>query len=400
MELFNEIAAAFQCPGKYMGEQPYGSGHINDTYKAFFDEGGREVHYIRQRINHQNFKDIPALMSNIGRVTRHQRARFEADGMKGLDRRVLTLVPTVDGQDFYQDAEGNYWRTYVFVENTVGIDVVENPGQAFEAAKAFGEFQCQLADLPGRLHETIPNFHHTRWRYDALMEAVEADPFNRAAGVKTDIEFALAREGIVDSILDLLATGELPERVTHNDTKLNNVLIDTVTGKGMCVIDLDTVMPGTVLYDFGDMVRSTTTQAAEDEPDLSKVRMDIDYFEALVDGYLKKAAGFLTSKEKELLPMTGKLVTFNIGLRFLTDFLQGDTYFKTHREGQNIDRCRKQFKMIQSMEDQMDAMQKIVEEYSEGFGYRRRRLHRQPYRRIFPGKGRGARARQPAQRLP
>ncbi|MEN7973389.1 MAG: aminoglycoside phosphotransferase family protein [Verrucomicrobiota bacterium] len=361
MKQFNKVAAAFQCPGKYVGEEPYGSGHINDTFKVVYEEDGREVHYIHQRVNHNIFKDVPALMDNIGRVTRHQRAKFEAAGASELDRRVLTLIPTIDGKDYYQDDEGDYWRTYVFVEGAVGIDVVENTGQAFEASKAFGEFQCQLSDLPGRLHDTIPNFHHTRSRYDTLLEAIEADAFNRAADVKAEIEFATAREGIVDTVLDLLASGELPERVTHNDTKLNNVLIDTITGKGMCVIDLDTVMPGTVLYDFGDMVRTTTTTAAEDEPDTSKIRMDIDYFEALVNGYLETASGFLVPKEKELLPFAGKLITFNIGLRFLTDYLQGDTYFKTHREGQNIDRCRKQFKMIQSMEEQMEAMHKIVE---------------------------------------
>jgi hypothetical protein len=361
MKRFNEVAAAFQCPGNYLGEEPYGSGHINDTFRAVYDEGGREVHYIHQRVNHNIFKDVPSLMENIGRVTRHQRAKFEAAGAGELDRRVLTLVPAKDGQDFYRDRQGNFWRSYVFIENAVGIDVVKNTHQAFEAAKAFGEFQCQLADMPGRLHETIPNFHHTRSRYDTLMQAIAADPFNRAAGVKADIGFAMEREGLVDTVLDLLASGELPERVTHNDTKLNNVLIDSATGKGMCVIDLDTVMPGSVLYDFGDMVRSTTTNAAEDEPDISKIRMDIDYFEALVNGYLETASGFLAPKEKELLPMSGKLITFEIGLRFLTDYLQGDTYFKTHREGQNIDRCRKQFTMVRSMEKQMDAMQKIVE---------------------------------------
>ena len=360
MKQFNEIAAAFQCSGKYLGEEPYGSGHINDTFKVVYDEGGREVHYIHQRVNHNIFKDVPGLMDNIGRVTRHQRAKFDAAGAGEIDRRVLTLVPTVDGQDYFQDGEGDYWRTYVFIEDAVGIDVVENTGQAFEAAKAFGEFQCQLADLPGRLHETIPNFHHTRSRHDTLMEAIEADAFNRAADVKAEIEFVLAREGMVDTVLDLLDSGELPERVTHNDTKLNNVLIDSATGMGMCVIDLDTVMPGTVLYDFGDMVRTTTTQVKEDEPDLSRIWMDIDYFEALVNGYLETASGFLVPKELELLPFAGKLITFNIGLRFLTDYLQGDTYFKTHRPGQNIDRCRKQFKMIQSMEEQMDAMQRIV----------------------------------------
>ena len=360
MKNLNEIVAAFQCLGKFLEAKPYGSGHINDTYRAVFDNNGTEEHYILQRVNHHIFKDVPGLMDNIGRVVRHQRAKFEADGADELERRVLTLVPTADGQDFFQDLEGNFWRTYLFIEDAVGIDVVENTQQAFEAAKAFGEFQCQLADLPGRLHETIPNFHHTRSRYDTLMEAIEADPFNRAANVKADIEFAVAREELVDSVLDLLASGELPERVTHNDTKLNNVLIDTASGKGMCVIDLDTVMPGSVLYDFGDMVRSTTTDAAEDEPDPAKIRMDIGYFEALVNGYLETASGFLTPKEKEMLPMSGNLITFEIGLRFLTDYLQGDTYFKTHREGQNIDRCRKQFKMVQSMEEQMDAMQKIV----------------------------------------
>ena len=360
MEKFNEIAAAFQCPGKYVGEESYGSGHINDTYKVYFDEGDRRVHYIHQRVNHNIFKQVPELMDNIGRVVRHQRKKFEEAGARDIERRVLTLIPTVDGKDYYQDAQDDFWRTYVFLEDSVGIDVVENTAQAFETAKAFGEFQCQLADLPGRLHDTIPNFHHTRSRYDTLMAAVAADPFNRAANVKPEIEFAMAREGLTDVVLDLLASGELPERVTHNDTKLNNVLLDTATNKAMCVIDLDTVMPGSVLYDFGDMVRTTTTTAPEDERDLASVSMDIDYFKALVKGYLKTASGFLVPKEKELLPMSGALITFEIGLRFLTDYLAGDPYFKPHRAGQNIDRCRKQFKMVRSMEEQMDAMQRIV----------------------------------------
>ena len=362
MEQFNELAAAFQCPGKYRGEESYGSGHINDTYKAYYDDNGCRVRYIRQRVNHNIFKEVPALMDNIGQVVRHQRKKFEADGVGDLDRRVLILVPTVDGKDFYRDRQGNFWRTYVFIEDAHGVDVVENTTQAFEAAKAFGEFQCQLADLPARLHDTIPNFHHTRSRFDTLMQAIEIDEFNRAKNVKAEIEFALARESMVDVVLDLLASGELPERVTHNDTKLNNVLLDTATGKAKCVIDLDTVMPGSILYDFGDMVRTTTTRAPEDETDLSTVKMDIDYFEALVNGYLETASGFLIPKERELLPMSGALITFEIGLRFLTDYLEGDTYFKTHRDGQNIDRCRKQFKMVQSMEEQMDAMQKIVED--------------------------------------
>ena len=358
---FKEVAEAFLCPGNYLGEASYGSGHINDTFRVVYEQDGREVHYIHQRINKTIFKNVPWLMDNIGRVSRHQRKKFQEAGASELNRRVLTLVPTKAGKDFFVDANGDYWRTYVFIENAIGSDIVENTAQAFEAARAFGEFQCQLADLPGRLHETIPNFHHTRSRFDALKSAVDADAKGRAADVKAEIEFAMQREEIVDVVIDLMASGELPERVTHNDTKLNNVLIDTKTGKAMCVIDLDTVMPGSVLYDFGDMIRTTTTRAAEDEADLSKVEMDIEYFEALTQGYLETAAGFLTPKERELLPFSGQLITFEIGLRFLTDYLQGDSYFKTHCAGQNIDRCRKQFKMVQSMERQMDAMQRVME---------------------------------------
>lgn len=363
METFNKIAAAFACPGKYLGEESYGSGHINDTYKVCYDLGGRKVHYIHQRVNHHIFKDVPGLMENIGRVTRHQRMKFEQAGENDIERRVLTLIPTVDGRDFHMDPDGNFWRTYVFIEDAVGIDEIANADQAYESAKAFGEFQCQLSDLPERLVETIPNFHHTRSRFDTLKAAIEADACGRAANVQAEIAFAMECEKMVDVVIDLMASGEIPERVTHNDTKLNNVLIDTATGKGMCVIDLDTVMPGSVLYDFGDMIRTTTNQTAEDERDLSKVGMDIHYFEALVKGYLETASSFLVPKERELLAFSGKLITFEIGLRFLTDYLQGDTYFKTHREGQNIDRCRKQFKMVQSMEEQMDSMQKIVEKY-------------------------------------
>ena len=364
MDQFKDIAAAFQRLGTYLGEAPYGSGHINDTYRAVYDEDGREVHYIHQRINKNIFQNVPGLMDNIGKVTRHQRKKFEEAGADAIDRRVLTLVPTVDGKDYFVDANGDFWRTYVFIEDAIGIDVIENTDQAVEAAKAFGEFQCQLADLPERLVETIPDFHHTRSRFNVLRDAIEADVHGRGEDVKAEIEFAMAREEMVDVVIDRMASGEIPERVTHNDTKLNNVLIDTATGKGMCVIDLDTVMPGSVLYDFGDMIRTTTNQAAEDESDLSKVEMNIHYFEALVKGYLETASGFLTEKEIDLLAFSGRLITFEIGLRFLTDYLQGDVYFKTHRAGQNIDRCRKQFKMVESMERQKDAMEQIVSRHA------------------------------------
>ncbi|HNX53794.1 MAG TPA: aminoglycoside phosphotransferase family protein [Pontiellaceae bacterium] len=362
MDQLKEVIEAFQCSGKYLRGERYGSGHINDTYKVTCKENSREVHYILQRVNHTVFKDVPELMKNIGQVTRHQRKKFEEAGTQELARRVLTLIPAVDGKDYCRDSKGNFWRTYVFIEGAVGIDVVENTKQAFEAAKAFGAFQGQLADLPGRLTETIPEFHHTRSRFNVLKAAISADVCGRAANIKKEIEFAVSREALVDVIIDRMASGEIPERVTHNDTKLNNVLIDTVTGKGMCVIDLDTVMPGSILYDFGDMVRTTTTTAAEDERDLSRVELDLDYFEALVKGYLETASGFLVPKERELLPFSGKLITFEIGLRFLTDYLQGDVYFKTHREGQNLDRCRKQFKMVESMERQMEAMRRVADQ--------------------------------------
>lgn len=361
MAKFEEVAAAFVCPGVYRGGVPYGSGHINDTFRTVYEVGGRDVRYIHQRINDHVFKNVPALMENIGRVTRHQRSKYEGAGERDLDRRVLSLIPTTGGSDFFQDSDGGYWRTYRYIEQSRSVDAVEHTGQAFEAARAFGEFQSQLADLPVRLHETIPGFHHTRFRFESLAAAVSADPLNRAAGARAEIEFAMAREELVDVVTGLMACGDLPVRVTHNDTKLNNVLFDRSTGRGLCVIDLDTVMPGSVLYDFGDMVRSITSPVAEDEPDVSLVKMNINCFEALVQGYLETASGFLTQREKELLPFSGKLICFEIGLRFLADYLVGDTYFKTQREGQNLDRCRRQFALLRSVEEQMDAMQTIVD---------------------------------------
>ena len=362
MEKFDEIARAFRCRGTYLGEDSYGSGHINDTFRVCCDDGdGRPLHYIHQHINQKVFSDVPALMENIGRVTRHQRRKLLEAGVSDLGRRVLTLVPTVDGRDYHVDADGEYWRTFEFIENAIGHDVVRNTSQAFEAARAFGQFQCQLADLPGRLHETIPDFHDTRSRFRDLQRAIAEDRHGRVAEVGREIDFALAREEIVDVILDLMAAGEIPERVTHNDTKLNNVLIDTTTGEGLCVIDLDTVMPGSVLYDMGDMIRTTTSTAAEDEIDLSGLEMEMKYFEAIVKGYLETAAGFLVPAERNLLPFSGKLITFEVGIRFLTDYLQGDVYFKTARGGQNLDRSRRQFRMVESIERQMGAMQRLVD---------------------------------------
>ena len=351
-----DVARHFQIYGEFRSAEPYGSGHINDTYCAVFDQAGTMTRYILQRINHNIFKNPVSLMENIRRVTTHLAAKIY--GEPDFSRRVLTLIPGRNGLYYHHDDQGNYWRAYLFIEKARSYDAVESPGQAFEAAKAYGRFQKLLADLPApRLHDTIPDFHHTPKRFVALMKAVENDAFNRADPARAEIEFALKRAAIVDGLIK----AKLPERVTHNDTKFNNVMLDDATGEGVCVVDLDTLMPGLTLYDFGDMVRTTTSPAKEDELDLTKVRMQMPMFEALVRGYLTDAGDFLTPAEKRLLTFSGKLITFEIGVRFLTDYLGGDTYFKVHRNGHNLDRCRTQFKLVESIEEQEESMNELVE---------------------------------------
>jgi hypothetical protein len=359
MKLKHDVRAVtrhFLIPGEFLSAEPYGSGHINDTYCAKFDQGGSPVRYILQRINHNIFKNPVALMENIQRVTAHLEKKVT--GQPDASRRVLTLIPASGGLPYHRDAEGNHWRAYIFIEKARTFDAVESTEQAFKAARAFGQFQKLLADLPApRLHDTIPDFHHTPKRFAALEKAILADSAHRAMLAQSEIQFALARKDSCSVLLD----ANLPERVTHNDTKFNNVMLDDATGEGICVIDLDTVMPGLALYDFGDMVRTTTSPAKEDERDLSKVKMQFPMFEALARGYLSTAAEFLTPAEKKLLAFSGKLITFEIGIRFLTDYLSGDVYFKVHRDGHNLDRCRTQFKLVESIEQQEKEMNKLVE---------------------------------------
>ena len=356
-----EIAAHFDVRGTFVSGAPYGSGHINDTYAAVYDQGGTPIRYIHQRINHNVFKEPGRLMENVARVTRHVRQKLVEAHADQVTRRALSLIPARDGNSHYVDAEGNTWRTYIFVEKARTYDRIENEGQAFEAAKAFGRFQSLLADISApRLHETIADFHDTPKRFGALMAEVERDVSNRAAEVKDEIAFAIRRQPLASRIVNGLKDGSLPERVTHNDTKLNNVMIDDATGEGICVIDLDTVMPGCALYDFGDMVRSATNSAMEDEQDLGKVRMMPSIFEALARGYLETAGAFLTLAERECLVPAGPLITLETGVRFLTDYLAGDVYFKTSRVGQNLDRCRVQFQLVESMETQAEEMDRVV----------------------------------------
>jgi hypothetical protein len=350
------VARQFLIAGEYQEGESYGSGHINDTYCVVFDQAGTYVRYLFQRINHTVFKNPVALMENVHRVTVH--LGNKTAGSPDASRCVLKLVSARDGKVWYCDAEGNHWRVYLFIEQARTYDTVESTAQAFEAAKAFGQFQKLLADLPSpRLNNTIPNFHNTPRRFEQFEKALAADASNRAQLARPEIEFAFHQK----SITGVLLAANLPERVTHNDTKLNNVMIDDATGKWVCVIDLDTVMPGLVHYDFGDMVRTTTSLAKEDERDLSKVGMQFPMFEALVRGYLSTATDFLTPLEKKFLPFAGKLITFEIGLRFLTDFLEGDQYFKVHRKNHNLDRCRTQFKLVESIGQQEDAMSKLLE---------------------------------------
>jgi hypothetical protein len=356
-----EISKKFQIYGEILHAETLKIGHINETYTATYDQGGTRVRYIHQKINRHVFKNPAGVMKNVMRVTTHLRKKLENRSPRDLTRRSLVVIPTRDGKSYYQNGDCEVWRTFLFVEGVETYEAVQSPAQAFQAGRAFGEFQSLLVDLPGgRLIETIPDFHNTRKRFGALQQAVQKDRYNRAKDAKPEIEFALAHEKIVDVILDAMAKGRIPERVTHNDTKFNNVMLDVLTGEAMCIVDLDTVMPGCALYDFGDMVRTTTSPTLEDELDLSKVKMQMPMYKKLAEGYLSAAGQFLTKAEKAHIAFSGKLITFEIGIRFLTDYLSGDTYFRIHRPAHNLDRCRTQFKLVESIERQEDAMRSYV----------------------------------------
>jgi hypothetical protein len=355
-ESLSAIAQHFAIPGACISVVPYGSGHINDTYRVVFHpRNGAEEHYILQRINTRIFKDPLALMQNIQRVTSHLASRVT--GSPDSHRHVLTLIPSGDGWPIHADPGGGIWRCYRFIENARTFDIAESPAQAYEAAFAFGRFQGLLADLPApRLHDTIPGFHNTPSRLEAFERVIAADSAQRVQLAQPEIDFLLARRSLARQLLD----ANLPERVTHNDTKINNVMFDERSGKGICVIDLDTVMPGLALYDFGDMVRTMTSSAAEDETDLAKVEMRFSMFEAITRGYLAAIGNTLTLQEKQHLIVAGKVITYEQALRFLADYLAGDPYYKTHRPNHNLDRCRTQVRLLASIEEQEKSMQALL----------------------------------------
>jgi hypothetical protein len=301
-------------------------------------------------------------MRNISRVCRHLNARLANDGLPDASRRALSIVRTRSGDDWFVDDAKNYWRCFLFIEGASAREIIESTEQAFQVAATFGNFTKLLADISGeRLEEVIPDFHNTRKRYQNFQRSLAADIRNRARGAKAEIAFLQAREKECSTIVEAIERGEIPERVTHNDTKLNNILVDDATNRGLCVIDLDTSMPGSALYDFGDMVRTATSPTLEDETNLSLVVARPEYFEALARGFLSSLGDTLNKSEKALLPFSGKLITLEVGMRFLTDYLDGDVYFKTAREGHNLDRCRNQFALVASIEKQLDSMSRVVD---------------------------------------
>ena len=352
----NQILNAFKLDAPVASCERYGCGHVNETYLVVSESGRR---YILQKISTRAFHDVPALMQNIISVT--QFLKEKTDDPRG----VLTLVPTTDDQFFLTHEDGSYWRLYDFVEDAVCLQAPETPEDFYQSALAFGNFQQMLTDFPAEtLSETIPMFHNTANRFKLFREKLAEDPMGRAASVKAEIEFALAHEAEASTLVDLQASGQLPTRVTHNDTKLNNVMLDATTKKALCVIDLDTIMPGLSLYDFGDSIRFGAATAAEDETDLSKVEMSLDLFRTYATGFLSACPG-LTDLEKKMMPMGAKMMTLECGVRFLTDYLDGDHYFKVHRENHNLDRCRTQFKLVADMEKKWAEMAAVIEEVTK-----------------------------------
>ena len=335
--------------------EPYGNGHINDTFLVIADK-----RYILQRMNTDIFTRPTELMENIVSVTEHIRKKTAELG-GDAERCSLYVAPTLGGERHFKDSDGCYWRLYDFVEGTVTKERVENPNDFYTCAKAFGKFQQMLSDFPAeKLSEPIANFHNTPWRYENLMKAVKEDKCGRLKDVIAEVDFAKEREEFCKTLENAREQGSLPLRVTHNDTKLNNILFDEVTAEPVCVIDLDTVMPGYSVNDFGDSIRFGANTAEEDETDLSKVSLDLGLFELYVKGFIEGCGGSLTDTEIELLPVGAMMMTLECGMRFLTDHLEGDTYFRIHRENHNLDRARNQFALVADMEKKLPEMREII----------------------------------------
>jgi thiamine kinase-like enzyme len=349
----------FQTEGTFLSGEPYGNGHIHDTFRI--ETAGKDKDdYILQRLNNKIFRNIPELQHNIERVTVHLRKKISAVPGSDIKRECLRLIPSKENKSWIVDKDRNYWRMYIFISNHRSYNIVDSPDKAFEGGKAIGRFQAMLADLPGEpLHETIPYFHDIEKRLEKFNNTIANNPAGRVSEIHNEIDSVLKRAERMKVILRLGNEGRIPLRITHNDTKFNNILLDE-NDKALCIIDLDTVMPGYVHYDFGDAIRTAANTAAEDEKELSKVKMDINLFEAYAKGYLSETRDTLNSVEKEYLAFAPVLITYTIAVRFLTDYIDGDNYFKIHHEHHNLQRAKAQLKLVESMEEQYPVMKNII----------------------------------------
>ena len=355
-----DILSSYAFPGVYRSCIRFGSGHINDTFLAAYDDGGKENRYIVQRINTVVFKDADALMDNIYRVTSFLAEKIIKNG-GDASREAMSFFKNKDGALYTRGKNGSYWRAYYFIEDALSLDKAANETDFYNAAHAFGTFQYLLSDFPAAsLHETIPAFHDTPKRYRDFIDTVKRDVCGRASSVRNEIDFYVSHEKDMHIYADAYRAGVLPLRVTHNDAKLNNVLLDKETRKALCVIDLDTVMPGFAGFDFGDAIRFGASTGAEDETDLSKVSLDENLFRAGAEGYIAGSRDTLSENEIRLLPSGAKIMTLECGMRFLADYIEGDRYFKTEREGHNLDRARTQIKLVREFERRKDSLEAIV----------------------------------------
>lgn len=360
-----EVIAQFEIAGRFDAAVPYGTGHINDTVLATFTNRSGTQKIVFQRINTYVFPDPIALMENFCTITDHLRRRVGHTALPEPERRVLRYVPACDGRSFVIMPNRDFWRATRYIPGTVTIDQAKAPTHLYAAGEAFGRFQHEMADLVTPLTETIVDFHHTVKRFAALKRAIAADRCGRAAQVPAEIDFALQREPLSAALIELQAAGHLPTRTIHNDTKINNVLFDEKSGEALCMTDLDTVMPGLAAYDFGELVRTGVSDSAEDETDLDRIQVDFARFKQIASGFLAGAGPMLTSAEREHLVTGAKMMTFENGIRFLTDYLDGDRYFKIHRPDHNLDRCRAQFALLRQLEIEEVALQEMVQLVSD-----------------------------------
>lgn len=357
-----DIINQFAIYGDLVSFKGFGTGHINNTYVSVFSQAGAQVRYTHQRINKNVFKKPDEVMSNINAVTKHIYGKLTAEKIPYASSKVLSVVPARDGKLFVIDAAGDFWRTYLFVEQARSYEMLDSPKLAEKVGVAVGTFQQQLCDYKGpRLFDTIPKFHNMKWRYEQFDKALAKDVKGLAQEVKTEIAFMHENRKRSLILTEGLESGKLHEGITHNDTKLNNILFDERTDEAICMIDLDTVMPGTILFDTGDLIRTATITGEEDETDLSKIRFDLDLFKSLIKGYMSIAGSFLSAYEKQLLAESGRCITHIMAIRFLTDYLNGDVYYKIARQHHNLDRCRTQMALIRSMDSHWTEIEHFLQ---------------------------------------